>query len=441
MLTIERHSLVIVGFFLMTGFAHAQTNISQAPLSETALFNRCYSQFTRSRALPNNALLAQVKSKQLTAVDACMKLLDKGKITTTGQVADTKDTEALKVQDTLYNFHRSWFLEQDFRDTPGTYTYGGEFRHMDSTEPALFLNYLLFKDIPYKQSVTGDYSVRGIRSTNGTSPTPYVTIAGVGYSKDVALTNLKSGNQRGALWGINAWSATEMSTWFDDLGKAVTSVTFDWGGGVHSPRRAYGKGGIIGLTSYIWMNTGFKGTGSYENLAVPESQIWVANGSIRTHRRWARNIMHDLLCRDLPVLRRTDVSNLVAEYNAAFSTFDKQLPFRANTVCMACHNTIDPMAATLRNFSFVTANNYPWSGQGTYQNPEDRTAWIHSHDVTEVVDPLPLHMTHRDADFSYRPPNGSLRYRSYDGTLNDIALSASTDNTSGITALGTALGA
>jgi hypothetical protein len=76
---------------------------------------------------------------------------------------------------------------------------------------------------------------------------------------------------------------------------------------------------------------------------------------------------------------------------------------------MQCHSTMDPMAATIRNavhfpFYFAPQLVFNW-----YNRPPDRA-------------PAALPTLEKDSEFWRRPPEGALKYRSYDGTLTSVSV-------------------
>jgi hypothetical protein len=129
------------------------------------------------------------------------------------------------------------------------------------------------------------------------------------------------------------------------------------------------------------------------------------------NRRWSRAVMSDLLCRNLPALRVADAVPFV-QTNPTLTT----PAFRTSRNCMACHATLDPMAAVIRNLSFVGVPE-------RYGNPGDAFATMH---VAQWPATLPREAGQVDQDLNFfkRPTWGKLQYRSYDGTFNKKEVSS-----------------
>ena len=71
----------------------------------------------------------------------------------------------------------------------------------------------------------------------------------------------------------------------------------------------------------------------------------VADGSVKLQRRWAKRVLSDFLCREVPVINNADLESDEVEY----VDLDSNLPFRRQYQCMGCHATMDQMAMTIRN--------------------------------------------------------------------------------------------
>lgn len=469
--------LLSFGIALIPVNAHGADPLpSQYSLSQVALFHRCYSNLTGLRAANNNFYLLQVKAQQLTAVEACMLVLekanfvpisqstisadDKAKLVPSGPSApyvphtikDPKDAESLAVLRTFYNFNRQLFTAHDYTGAPSIYSD----RISDPTEPALYLTRLLFEpNAPFSEAVTGQYSVRGVRSLGPWTRNFYVGGSGI-YNHSIPGTGI----ERGDLWGVSAY-APGNKAWMADDGTLVTNLpAFNFN---HPPDttfqslRSFG-GGIMGLHSYIDMNNGFPADSAQDKednpVADPDERFAAkSNASRRMMRRWSLNVFHDLLCRPVPLLRTTDVANLVANYIQAYPV-SKQLPFRASTTCMACHAAMDPMAATLRSI-YYKESLFAWGTQqertalqyydnaGNLIQPDFSTTFRIAHLTkyslqasaanpisipAETVPGDEFTMRKRESNFYRSFDSGDLRYRSYDGSLIWQRFNATSDN-------------
>ena len=70
-------------------------------------------------------------------------------------------------------------------------------------------------------------------------------------------------------------------------------------------------------------------------------------------RRWARQVLSDFLCREVPVLDSIDSLSKNDVNQDAYSLH----PFRNDGSCMACHSTLDRMSAAVRNISSYDLGN------------------------------------------------------------------------------------
>lgn len=96
-------------------------------------------------------------------------------------------------------------------------------------------------------------------------------------------------------------------------------------------------GGAMGSHAFVLQNMDItfpKYTGKYRI---------VANSGVKLQRRWAKRVLSDFLCREVPVINSDDLVR--AEYVDVSSS----IPFRKNIQCMGCHATMDQMASTARN--------------------------------------------------------------------------------------------
>jgi hypothetical protein len=103
------------GLFLISGLAQAEDSLSQASLSEVALFNRCYSHLTRLRLPKSHPLLTQVKLGSKTAAQACAETLSKAQLGEDGRPVASSDPESIAILNNFYQFHRLWFDNASLR--------------------------------------------------------------------------------------------------------------------------------------------------------------------------------------------------------------------------------------------------------------------------------------------------------------------------------------
>jgi hypothetical protein len=92
-------------------------------------------------------------------------------------------------------------------------------------------------------------------------------------------------------------------------------------------------GGILGLPEYIFANTKYT---DYD-------------GGVLGYRRYGANMVRDLLCRSMPVLKKIHVQN----------TVDKKhyIKFRREASCMRCHETIDNIGKLIGHLTMFYPKN------------------------------------------------------------------------------------
>jgi hypothetical protein len=412
---------------------------AESTLTDLAYFTRCYTQFTGHRPALSNPLRAQVKAGTKTGYDACVALLDKARFGAGHRLTNTADPEAIDVLNHLNDFHRSWFpqdnLEGSITDTNGALRYDKQIH--DETEPALHVTRALFEpNVPYSDVVTQGVAVEALRSSgtltqktwDGTSGWANVQNLYVNsYDKPVPNKFLKQATtdpnsqallnpelvQTGNLWGVRPMSENTNKSSLVSYSKhtAPTSAKpgccyrdFPYPIKIHEP---LGGAGVAGLKSYLIMNLGRPGN-TY------------ADGGLEMPRRWAKAVVNDLLCRELPAIRLADA--------AIYVQGNSKLPFRNGQQCMQCHATIDPLGALARNVSIRPATGF------------DHSTWGNS--VQLAVHPVLLKQvgtTDVDEEYYKRPPDGHLLYRSYTGEKVFIPLTGNASAKDAFDKLGTAL--
>lgn len=403
-----------------------------AGLSPEALFYRCYFSITGLRAPKEHPELTQIRQNRKDPIDACMDVFEKARLDlNSGLPASTTDAETIAIIDNFQQFHRSWFTTKAFDDVPIS---GAQFhRSHDTTEAALYLTRLLFSPSqPFKESVTGNYSVRAMRT------------AGQQQIRDVTELNLvdpapKSTLDAGLVYGIEK-ILPDADQWFS----YYTGIVFRFFGTPGIPNyespRSFG-GGILGLQSYFYMNSGLPRAGIDDSSPISdplERFSPVANASLRMPRRWAKNLMTELLCRPAPFLRASDVNSLVVNYLGAVPAAS-HIAFRTSTNCMSCHANMDSMAATVRGFHFVVAHGPVQDfDENGVDNPGGWNLALRMKPVDRPAENMEFSMMVRDKDFSRRPAVGALRYRSYDGkkVWEDVIPAVMTNPKDGLKRLG-----
>lgn len=405
--------IVALTILLLIGvLAEAQTSLSQAPLSELAIYNRCYAHLTQKDLPLKHPNIELIRAGTLKGVDACIQLLESAKLNSSGSREGfllNDNLESRLVLRTFNDLHRTWFpsdsLTQAIAFEDITYRTG---LVIDETEPALHVTrVLLTAGMPFSTVVVGSESVEALR-TNGPSLydqnlSEIVNGVQLNYkikhkaSMDPAAVSVNLNPpliQTGELIGVRRMSLNSSK---ENL-TANTNFIAPPGNILPGPLKINESsgGGIIGTKSYMMLNLGAT---SYRP----------PDGGIIMSRRWSKNLLNDLLCRGLPVVRSGDALPLV---QTAITTATPS--FRKTPSCVRCHSTIDPMAATARNVSFA------WTTAPLFGGIHSLVKW-------PVSLPAENSVVDADKDYFKRPPNGRLFYRNYKGDLIDRPVSGIQD--------------
>ena len=97
---------------------------------------------------------------------------------------------------------------------------------------------------------------------------------------------------------------------------------------------------------------GFIGNHNYLMTTYMSDTSFVPDGAVSTNRSWARAVLADTLCREIPVIRDEDAQPFVV---ATSNT-----PFRQYSACSRCHATADRMASLVNPLKW---NHLPTLGQ------------------------------------------------------------------------------
>jgi hypothetical protein len=380
-------------------------------LSELAIFNRCYAHLTQLKLPLNHPLRAAVAAGTKTAAAACMEVLTGSQLQASGASqgrlgADT--AEARAVLRTFNDFHRSWFPTDNMAKaiTLGDLVVERNGQVHDMEEAALHVTRaLLTPGVSYSDVSTHNVAMEALR-TNG--PSNYDAAQPAerkikhysspdAYDPSLALVDLNAQLvQTGELVGIRPMSLNPTKN-----DKVANSTTVPLVSSSLGQKYVYYNRSIRLHES---LGAGAVGTQSYLLLNLGRQDTQPTDGGMRMVRRWAQSVYKDLLCRDMPTLRLADALPYVQN-----SPTSKTPPFRKSGTCMACHASMDPMAAAARNVSYAFTYAPAYGGiVSLYYWPATRTA------ETGVVE--------EDWDYYARPTTGRLLYRSYDGTLVDHAV-------------------
>lgn len=397
---------------------------SQAELSEEAIFVRCYSHFTGSRANYDHPVRAAVRAGSTSAVDGCMQVFDKAMVSPgTRQIASSTDMDGVRTLNTFFSFHKSWFEFKDMSRSPQ----GGHLKYLyDAATDACFLTHALFSGTgiqPGTNAYQNTYDYRNIVTSNAevqcrrtelTKFTPYNYFS---YTAPEYANYSTWANSTGRGFILGTYERAPYDhTWYSRTGRPITTISH-FGGGQSENLKDYMPhthgGGLLGSKSFILKY------GQYNRRT---------DGSTYVRRRITNHIMEELLCRKAPFRRIEDVSGEVADFNSAHPSIGN-LPFRNDATCMSCHSTQDGLAGVYRNIATTGSQGYnDWNDNGVFGRPDgennynrlkdgnDRTAVVYGYDVSQPSLNREPHMVVNDNRYTFRPARGTLVYRSFDGS-------------------------
>lgn len=366
-------------------------------LSEKALFERCYSQISGLAVSRKSEAYQKVVSGNLKATDACLSILDKAKfVRREGQmIALNADAEAKAVLANFHRLHASWFEAKDFviidregyaRDVQNIY---------DSTTPALYITRALFGPmVQYRSIATESKSLRAFRTSMNPTKAAETGHRATDYVFDPPIEFAP----RGELLGVQ--NSETMSFSFPDTPNPKP------GGrkaGAMDVNSSIG-GGLLGTNAYLLLNT----------IPMSTSAEYKTDGAIQMHRRWGQAVFKDLLCRELPVVRESDVVGLVDPKSV--------VPFRNSSSCTKCHASMDRAASTIRNYKLFTLGKSVTTDYGEQVRGGMFPSFHSVSAGAEVKWP-----TEADPDYYRRPPNGTFYFRTSSGDLIDQQVTSVAD--------------
>jgi hypothetical protein len=350
-------------------------------------YYRCHSIFTRERPSPGDDLLASVSRRERTSTEACMELFSRARFDESLTIADPeRNAIGQKILRTFKGFHGTWFPNHlTYMTTDGPQT----FDIVELEAPALFLTRALFDPaFEYRQIVRGSETYEGKRLSVkkpeyfiGSVPEPKIRIES---------RALKAGHEnlvewkprwleRGVMVGLKRTPVGQ-----DILPRSVNDLFFP-------------KLSVEPVDIHASLGGGFMGTNSYLTFNMGRSLGDVSDGGNSLPRRHARNVIRDILCRELPVVKPEDTIPYLNEVTG--------VSWAGNKNCMSCHSTMDPMAALLRGAELVISHNDFGSYHVRFHKP------VAKPDRKIVLGPAP--------EYHKTPPHGRFFSRSVSGRLID----------------------
>ena len=354
---------------------------------ELKRYSRCYAHFTRSTIANNDSRVALIKNKKMNGVQACMDLLEKARLNSSGLIKTSSDgnsdLEGMQIISTFQKFHMSWFTNHDWAEFSSLNSFfRGTYDLFYSGEPALLVSNALFnKNIPFSTIVTSENAYEAIRlnpTSKVYSQSPHAIYVYTGPNKERIGWTPSERMEVGNIIGIKPMNTDEVPY---ALEVKQSNVEFKLPSG----------GGVLGSNAYFMLNQG-------HNHKI------VTNGGVATYRRWSKFIYKDVLCRDIPVIRSSDVAFL--KQNMPVS----ELSFRNGNSCLQCHFSIDGLAGAVRNRSVLKTGMDATIDTKLFVN----SIFSYSHPITEPAEPI-LDKYDSDPDFYKRPATANLVFRTFEG--------------------------
>lgn len=356
---------------------------------ETLRLHRCYGLFVKERIPANDPLWIAVKSGTKSGTDACMELFDKASLGDNGEIVKYPDGnfdyEGMKVLKSFNDLHRSFFEIESFHINLDSLSLP-TINVIDTNEPAYHFTYGMFKkDDVFSQIVTRDSSLKSIR-----------------FSRKSARTKGTNNLPLSFMQGSNAIPNPTFTTWSPRVVETGVLIGLepDQDEIILTHARNKNEPYATGANVNEHFGAGLIGTQAYLIGNAPLERM--ADGALKLNRRWSKHVFSDLLCRDLPALRSTDVIQNVVK--------DSQISYKQGISCMGCHSSMDPLSGVIRNLQSDTS--------GPIRIPNVSTPNVrYWFKIPSSKNAEPFPTITKDADFYLRPTEGSLFYRSYDGTL------------------------
>lgn len=351
--------------------------------SEVGLFHRCYMHLTQTYPAPGNSLLDQVKRGTRSAVDACNNILERVSFSADNgtMIPDENDMDAVNVLRVFHNLHYSWFATRFYPEIQDNYIRNMQNLY-DASTPALYFTRAMFApEVSFESIFRGDDTLLSVRRTrertnsifqahpSSTDILQGITFTGLGdllgirkMDKDVVVDVVLTPNFVGTAGSVN--------------------INTHWGGGV------------LGSQVYLIQNIQ---ANSLEHRS---------DGGVNANRKWSRSVFNDFFCRELPVVRSTDVDHYIAPASP--------LTYRNSRSCVQCHASLDPMAGIVRDARYVR--------RGHFNDPNGAYAFLLKWDKTmPAANYFPVSA---DSNYHRRPTDGNFYMRTLHGELISRELSS-----------------
>lgn len=416
-----------VAIFLMAIPAFSRT------LSEAEVYRRCYAHLIGESPLLNDSNLLAIKSGSKSANQACINLLDRMTINPSdvqGRLTDPSDVVAVKGLRNIYNVTNQFVASKRFEGTITNFfeDYASGEDILDNTIVALaYTENILNNNREFKDLFNITAEPKAARVMDPLYPSTFTinTVFGGGgdttpvysarsrygqrYFSDASST-VKANPDTVPFAILNTDNSTYSNQNFTPVAvgelvgiayshssETINRTTVNTFNNMTLGFNIHGNvsKGILGLRPYIAASTNWS-----DNIR-PNLEYMP--------RRLSQNYLKDFLCRDVPVVRETDILSMV-------STSSTALPFRKAASCVRCHATLDPMAASFRNIALIR------SGDRMQTDLHRFFPLPHKSNVVAGFNSETGWPAVKDNDFYKRPAKGRFYFRTYDGKLVDRTL-------------------
>lgn len=353
-------------------------------LSNVGLFYRCYSQITGEFPSKDDKKLKEVQQGK-DPITACLEVFDLALFANgTSFLANFNNETAQAVLRTMHTLHYSWFETNLAPEINNEYITNTRNVFDPSSSATYFTKALFDQQSQFKDVVLGTTTYRPVRVTN----IPPVSTWNLIPTADYIFTDVQFAGA-GVLLGMEVlpvndtmdYSFNNNQTGPPDIRTGTLTYNTHFGGGV------------LGSQPYLLQTI----------QATSLNPKY--NGGGLTTRKWSRAVFHDILCRELPVVRETD--------GAAFVDVESPLGFRKSMGCVKCHTTIDRMGGVTRGVTYNSQIAGNFFNQGS-------SAFISARTVDKPA--AEIFPTSNDDIYFRRPTQGHLFYREHDGKLVDLPI-------------------
>lgn len=394
-------------------------------LTNKELFFRCYQHLTQKFPAKNNPARIAVEVNNKNAVTACMEDVFDQALLVNDQVTDSLNQTTLDVINNFQNLHASWFRYKDTNQmTVSGYTHEFPKDIYETSGPANYITRAMFDEaLPASYIFTADHHLDSVRNL-GRKPITSTNSYARGFIENVAdvyFSDFSMMYDIGKVIGFKPRTiSSEIVFPYTFQNKAYGGAVVTRSGGI--PLKAHYGGGVLGSIPYI-------------TQSIDEDYTFKIDGGVEIPRKWGESLVNDFLCRELPVVRESDVTQYV--------NINSELPYRKQSSCTACHATMDQITGVIRGYSIFENRHYRYNAVtdsndlrgGVYEfnlkyHPKDPRIGS-QHAIRDEFPPPEPSLAgwpdYQDADYQKRPATGKLFYRDSNGNLVDQSVSGLED--------------